>query len=176
MENKFTKRLLLKCRILIERPAVFYLSYCPFHISAHPLHNSISYSVRMSQLATLILSYFEEEMRHHYIVSGSHGPCALDNELIRTKQQAKYQISEFDIFFVRNEEVARRIIWKKMKKKFFMFFIARSAWARRQQHQQRTCGAGYNPSVCCILHTHNIYIIALSSPQVSWRLSSLFFL
>jgi hypothetical protein len=32
-----------------------------------------------------------------------------------------------------------------------------------------------NPSVCCILHTHNIYIIALSSPQVSWRLSSLFF-
>ena len=122
MENKFTKRLLLKCRILIERPAVFYLSYCPFHISAHPLHNSISYSVRMSQLATLILSYFEEEMRHHYIVSGSHGPCALDNELIRTKQQAKYQISEFDIFFVRNEEVARRINWKKKKEKILHFF------------------------------------------------------
>ena len=46
----------------------------------------------MSQLATLILSDLEEEMRHHYIVWRSHGPCALDNELIRTKQQAKYQI------------------------------------------------------------------------------------
>ena len=78
----------------------------------------------MSQLATLILSYFEEEMRHHYIVSGSHGPCALDNELIRTKQQAKYQISEFDIFFVRNEEVARRINWKKKKKKKILPFFS----------------------------------------------------
>lgn len=76
----------------------------------------------MSQLATLILSDLEEEMRHHYIVWRSHGPCALDNGLIRTKQQAKYQISEFDIFFVRNEEVARRINWKKKKEKILHFF------------------------------------------------------